>query len=186
MAEYSVTGKDRYMKLQVGSGDHKVAPARYKRADWINIDIITVPGINVKGDGSLLPFKDNVFDEVHCIHVLEHVTRDKYKPMLAEMYRVLKPGKHLYVETPDFRGTIEKLQQAFEHTDTKAIHVWTTSVYGKNERKGMQHHWGFYEELLCNEFHICGFNAVERLIKKDDMISPHWSQEPVLLVRGMK
>ncbi len=174
------------MKLQIGSGDHKVAPAIYKRADWVNLDIITVPGINVKGDGSLLPFKNDSFEEVHCVHVLEHVTRDKYKLMLAEMYRVLKPGKYLYVETPDFYGTITNLAVAFASGNARAIHVWTTSVYGKNERLGMAHHWGFYEGLLCNAFCALGFKEVDRLVDPDDMISPHWGQEPVLLVRGLK
>ncbi len=174
------------MKLQVGSGDHIIGPAMYKRPQWCNVDIITVPGINVKATGTALPFKDDVFEEVHCVHTLEHVTRNLYKPMLAEMYRVLKPGACLYVETPDFHGTIKNLMEAFASGDKRAIHIWTTSVYGKNERHGMAHHWGFYESMLCDEFRALGFAKVDRLVKKEDMISPHWRMEPVLLVRGVK
>lgn len=175
------------MKLQVGSGEHNVAPAMYKRAEWINLDIVAARGVNVQGTGCSLPFKDDSFEEVHCFHVLEHVTRDKYKPMLAEMHRVLRPGGRLYVETPDFRGTIELLQRAFDHTDVGAIHIWTTSVYGKNERRGMQHHWGFYEGLLCHEFRELGFKDVNRIVEKEKMlVASHWQSEPVLLVRGTK
>jgi predicted SAM-dependent methyltransferase len=174
------------MKLQVGCGDHKVAPAMYKRSEWVNVDIITVPGVNVKASGATLPFKDDVFEEVHCVHTLEHVTRDLYEPMLAEMYRVLKPGACLYVETPDFHGTVKRLMEAFTACDTRAIHVWTTSVYGKNERHGMAHHWGFHEALMLEEFRALGFAEVDRLVERKDMISPHWRQEPVLLVRGTK
>jgi ubiquinone/menaquinone biosynthesis C-methylase UbiE len=106
--------------------------------------------------------------------------------MLSEMYRVLKPGGFLYVEVPDFRGTIANLQHAFEQSDVDAIHVWTTSVYGKSEREGMSHYWGFYEGLLRREFRYHGFDEVVRLTEKDDMISAHYKQEPVLLVRGKK
>ncbi len=175
------------MKLQVGSGDHRVAPALYKRADWVNVDIVTVPGLNVKATGTKLPFKNDSFEEIHCTHVLEHVTRDKYKPMLSEMYRVLKPGGHAYVEVPDFQGTVQCLTDAFAAGDTQAIHIWTTSVYGKSEREGMSHHWGFYEGLLRREFRDVGFAEVARIVDKDKMLAAsHWKQEPVLLVRGVK
>jgi hypothetical protein len=59
-------------------------------------------------------------------------------------------------------------------------------VYGKNEREGMAHHWGFYEGLLRREFRHQGFNDVERLVFPNEMISTHYKQEPVLLVRGTK
>ena len=175
------------MKLVVGSGDHRVAPALYKRGDWINLDIIRVPGVNVMGSGYCLPFKNDSFEEVHCFHVLEHVTRDKYKPMLAELYRVLKPTGVLYVETPDFQGTVSKLTEAFATGDVRAIHVWTTSIYGKNERKGMGHHWGFYEGLMLGELGKQGFKNVVRITAIDELPSAsHYAAEPVLCVRGVK
>ena len=175
------------MNLQVGSGDHKVAPALYKRSNWVNVDIIKVPGVNVMASGCQLPFKNDSFEEVHCFHVLEHVTRDKYKPMLSEMHRVLKPGGVLYVETPDFQGTVANLTRAFATGDTRAIHVWTTSVYGKNERKGMQHHWGFHEGLMLGEFKNLGFKTAVRITDiKELPRASHWQEEPVLCVRGIK
>lgn len=173
------------MNLQVGSGDHNCAAAMYKRADWINLDIIIVKGVNVKGSGAALPFKNNSFEEVHCFHTLEHVTRDQYKPMLSEMYRVLQPGGYLYVEVPDFQGTVKCLTDAFAAGDTHAIHVWTTSIYGKNERDGMAHHWGFYEGLLRREFRNVGFTEVVRIVE-DMPAASHWQSEPVLLVKGKK
>lgn len=172
------------MKLQVGCSEVR---GRYKEADWTNLDIIDGEGVDIVADASyLIPLNTNSIDEIHCIHVLEHVTRDKYQPMLREMHRVLKPGGHLYVEVPDFMGTINNLQGAFVTGDVEAIHIWTTSVYGKNERPGMAHYMGFYEGLLLKEFRHQGFNEVKRLTKIEDMISTHYKQEPVLLVRGTK
>lgn len=171
------------MKLQVGSS---LANGIYKEKEWINLDIIKLSGCNVLGSGTNLPFKNDTFEEIHCIHVLEHVTRDKYSIMLSEMCRVLRPGGVCYVETPDFKGTIDKISQAFERNDVTAIHIWTTSIYGKNERAGMAHHWGFYEGLLRLAMWDQGFKDVVRIVDKNEMISKHWKQEPVLLMRGTK
>jgi predicted SAM-dependent methyltransferase len=172
------------MKLQVGSS---VARGIYKGADWTNLDIKPHRGVDIIADASEhIPLDTNSVDEIHCVHVLEHITRDKYPKMLREMHRVLKPGGHLYVETPDFQATVDNLLAAFISRDVEAIHIWTTSVYGKNEREGMAHHWGFYEGLLRREFRHQGFNDVERLVFPNEMISTHYKQEPVLLVRGTK
>jgi predicted SAM-dependent methyltransferase len=172
------------MKLQVGSSNVK---GEYKDEEWVNLDIKPFRGVDIVADASeRIPLDTNSVDEIRCIHVLEHVTRDKHEPMLREMYRVLKPGGTLYVETPDFFGTIQNLFDAFRNGDTEAVHIWTTSVYGKSEREGMSHHWGFYEGLLRRKARACGFKDVQRLTEKEDMISGHYRQEPVLLVRGTK
>lgn len=172
------------MKLQVGCSEVR---GRYKQAEWVNLDIEPHNGVDIIADAAdHIPLEVNSIDEIHCVHVLEHVTRDKYKPMLREMHRVLKPGGYLYVEVPDFQGTVSRLMASFEVGDVEAIHVWTTSVYGKNERPGMAHHMGFYEGLLRREFRNQGFKDVDRLVEKQDMISTHYKQEPILLVRGTK
>lgn len=172
------------MKLQVGCSEVR---GRYKQAEWVNLDIEPHDGVDIIADACVdIPLETNSVDEVHCVHVLEHVTRDKYEPMLREMHRVLKPGGYLYVETPDFKGTVANLASAFASGDTEAIHIWTTSIYGKNERPGMAHYMGFYEGLLRREVRYQGFTDVVRLTEKDDMISSHYRQEPVLLVRGTK
>jgi predicted SAM-dependent methyltransferase len=172
------------MKLQVGSSE---VVGRYRGKDWLNLDIEHHSGVNIVADASeRIPLDDNTIEEIHCIHVLEHVTRDKYVPMLKEMYRVLKPGGVLYVETPDFRGTINNLQGALITGNLIEIHKWTTSVYGKNERPGMAHYWGFYEELLQRAMEVNGFKDVTQITEVEDMISGHYKQEPVLLMRGTK
>jgi predicted SAM-dependent methyltransferase len=172
------------MKLQVGSSE---VVGIYRDPEWTNLDIKMHRGVDIVADASeLIPLSTNSVEEIHCIHVLEHVTRDKYIPMIKEMYRVLKPGGKIYIETPDFKGTIDNLQDAFAAGDTEAIHIWTTSIYGKNEREGMAHHWGFYEGFLRRTMRVQGFKDVVRLHDERNMISSHYKQEPILLVRGTK
>ncbi len=171
------------MKLNVGCSWPK---GRYRSDEWTNFDIVPNERVDLVGSVLDIPLPSNSVEEIHCVHLLEHLTRDKYPRALSEMHRVLKPGGALYVETPDFRGLVQKLHAAFDNGDPESIHVWTTSTYGKNEREGMAHYWGFYEGLMRRALRQQGFIAVVRLSEPDEMISTHYKQEPILLVRGTK
>ncbi len=171
------------MKLNVGCSWPK---GKYKSDEWTNFDIIKNERVDLVGSVLDIPLDRDSVEEIHCVHLLEHLTRDKYPKALAEMHRVLKPEGLLYVETPDFKGTIDNLHAAFQRGDVEAIHIWTTSTYGKNEREGMAHYIGFYEGLMRRAFRNQGFKNVDRLTAIEDMISTHHKQEPVLLIRGTK
>ena len=49
-------------------------------------------------DRDPLPWPDASFDRVTCMHVVEHLQAPGH--LIAEAYRVLKPGGSLYIETP--------------------------------------------------------------------------------------
>ncbi len=168
------------MNLNIGSSE---AGGRYKQSEWINLGLVKHDKMEVQGDALFLPFKDCTFDVIHCIHVLEHVTRDKQLPMLKEIYRVLKYKKSAYIEVPNFEEVINNLYRAFSRKDKGSIHIWTTSVYGKNERHGMAHYWGFSEDLLYSKMKEAGFPDPK---PNEYMISSHYKQEPVLLMVGNK
>ena len=56
--------------------------------------------MTLQGDVTKLPFGDHSFDLVICSEVLEHVPEDD--KAIAEIVRVLKPGKLLAVSVPRF------------------------------------------------------------------------------------
>jgi SAM-dependent methyltransferase len=56
------------------------------------------PYVTVVGDVAALPLDDDSMDVVLCIHVLEHVARDRQA--IAELYRVLAPGGWALVSVP--------------------------------------------------------------------------------------
>ncbi|HEY4332302.1 MAG TPA: class I SAM-dependent methyltransferase [Ilumatobacteraceae bacterium] len=64
----------------------------------VNFEICSYPSTDVRGVGERLPFKDNVFDAVLSLSVLEHV-RDPFA-CAREISRVLKPGGKLYCNVP--------------------------------------------------------------------------------------
>lgn len=47
-----------------------------------------------------LPFKNNFFNVITCLDVLEHVTNDQ--KLLGEFYRILTPGGRLYLTVPAY------------------------------------------------------------------------------------
>jgi SAM-dependent methyltransferase len=64
----------------------------------VNFEIAPYDTTDVLGVGEELPFKDNVFDAVFSLAVLEHV-KDPFK-CASEISRVMKPGATLYCVVP--------------------------------------------------------------------------------------
>lgn len=58
-----------------------------------------------------MSFKDNFFDFIYCITVLEHV--QDVEQSIKEMLRVLKPGGFLYINTPNYSFPVEKHYKIF-------------------------------------------------------------------------
>lgn len=81
--------------LDVGCGLRKYPGA-------IGVDRNPASGADVLADLDRFPypFRDNVFDEVRAVHVIEHVA-DVVRS-IEEFHRLLKPGGRLYVVTPHY------------------------------------------------------------------------------------
>lgn len=97
--EYDRYGKDLIEKykdgilLDCGAGNR---PIYYTNV--VNFEIVAYPSTDVRGVGEVLPFKDNSFDAIISIAVLEHV-KDPFK-CASEMARVLKPGGEIVCSVP--------------------------------------------------------------------------------------
>ena len=64
----------------------------------LNLDLSAMEDVDVAGDLIRLPLKNESVDTLICTGVLEHVPQPGRA--VAEIYRVLKPGGRLFVETP--------------------------------------------------------------------------------------
>ena len=81
------------MLLDYGAGKRPI----YFR-NVVNFEIAAYDTTDVLGVGEVLPFKDNTYDAVISIAVLEHV-KDPFK-CANEIARVIKPGGKLYCAVP--------------------------------------------------------------------------------------
>lgn len=91
--------------LDIGTGSGHIAHELSKRAKKVtSVDLVDErkekKGYEFKlAKSETLPFKDNMFDVVITNHTVEH-TPDQNKH-LSEVLRVVKPGGHVYLATPN-------------------------------------------------------------------------------------
>ena len=188
------------VKLNVGASDPR---GRYRGPEWVNVDYSRF----FRGqrfhrfaiaDGTMLPFRDGTFNEVHAIHVLEHVPRhivrqngtkvEAHAAFVQEIGRVLTPGGRGYIEVPNFlevcRKIVECSGMAAEGNAAyqEEIRIRTVGVYGNGRHEGDLHRWGFSPWGLESLFKF----AHLQYHRESDMISAHYKQEPVLLYRVWK
>ena len=83
-------------KLEVGCGE-------YGQPGYIHLDIRPLKGVDVVCDFSKdrLPYQNNEIDDLLSNHSIEHVSFRKIPHVVAEWFRVLKPGGRLFFRTPD-------------------------------------------------------------------------------------
>lgn len=85
------------MDIGCGGGSYTSKPH-----GTINLDIGKpnrgVPNF-IQADGQCLPFKDNVFDKVYCLQVIEHTGSPLQ--LVKEIHRVLRAGGTMLLTTPN-------------------------------------------------------------------------------------
>lgn len=74
--------------------------------DFVGLDIMRGPGVTMVSNAHDIPIKDNYFDLVMCMNVLEHDT--KPSETIKEAYRVLKKGAPFILTCPTFRAAEHK------------------------------------------------------------------------------
>jgi SAM-dependent methyltransferase len=91
---------ENYQILGVDLSARDLRSAQQRLADFAQ----TCPKNNqvawIQNSAQQLPFADNSFDAVICSEVLEHI--HEHQPVLAELFRVVKPGGQLAVSVPRF------------------------------------------------------------------------------------
>lgn len=94
VADPALTWIGQEKRLNLGCGQ-----ANYH--GYINVDIARWGHLHAQVGGQFLPFKSNVFDEVLCTDVIEHLTEIDGMLLFKEVYRTLKPGGRFLMITPD-------------------------------------------------------------------------------------
>lgn len=119
--------------LEVGSRNINGSPRQFFYGDYIGVDMVDGPGVDVISRADRLPYGDRTFDVVVSTETLEH---DPYFWLsISEMARVLAPGGLLLVtargigyphhEFPSdyWRFTVDALAHLFQYAGLEAAEV---------------------------------------------------------------
>jgi SAM-dependent methyltransferase len=83
--------------LDVGCGLKPYYPFFVNAAEYIGVDVVDGPTVDLVGPIEALPVEDDGFDIVLCTQVLEHV--DDPAAAVRELHRVTKPGGRVLAST---------------------------------------------------------------------------------------
>ena len=138
------------MKIQLGSGD-KYWPG------WVNVDKHTALA-DVHSDCLKIPFETETADEIHAIHLLEHIQRIQAEDAVRDWLRVLKKGGKLVLELP----CLDKICKMYVDGE-KNMRLTLLGLYGdpRDTRPGMEHQWGWGKEEITHCLREAGFKSVE-------------------------
>jgi ubiquinone/menaquinone biosynthesis C-methylase UbiE len=75
----------------------------------------------LQGDGTGLPFKNESFDLVYSLLVLQHLSKENGKLVFREIWRVLKPGGVAYIRVP---GRFAPENLLFSFLQFVSIHIF--------------------------------------------------------------
>jgi len=118
------------MKLHVGCG-HDIWN------DWINHDLIDLPGVDVCHDLTEFswPWEDQQFDEIYMKDVLEHLP-DTVRTM-NELYRITKPGAKVYIAVPYWNS----FESITDPTHVRFFNEFTFEFFDPNCRRCQNRHY---------------------------------------------
>ena len=93
------------------------------------------------GDATALPFAEETFDAIYAADVFEHLSQAVKQAVIAEMYRVLKPGGIVVIKTPNLaylRLTImlQRIRRVLRGQSPN-IHIAHTRSNPDNEHHGL-------------------------------------------------
>ena len=99
------------MKLHLGCGKRYIP-------GYVHIDAVEYDHVDhISSIDSLTFLENQTIDVIYNCHVLEHFKRKDLKRVLAEWFRVLKPGGILRTSVPDFARICEVYQKEKNITD---------------------------------------------------------------------
>jgi predicted SAM-dependent methyltransferase len=168
---------ERYLRehadpcLQIGSGPVSLP-------GWLNSDLVA-------GDVYLdvtrpLALPDASMAYVFGEHVIEHVPEDTGRRVLAEMFRILRPGGVLRLTTPDLQKIIALYEDRNPAMSREEYVGFLDAITGKRHERACQlfndfmrmwgHAWVYDEEDLAAKLREAGFVDVAR---REFGSSPH-------------
>lgn len=161
-------------KLKLDANAHVIRNIRLNLAsgydlkpDWINLDAVArwphmTQGCDIIWDArkDKIPFADNTVEVIRTGELFLHIPKIYHKLVLADIYRVLKPGGQFIVNDVDMEWTMKKW---LEDPNDKTI---TNLIWGGHHDDWVEydrHCNGFTAKSLANMLTKAGFINLERI-----------------------
>jgi predicted SAM-dependent methyltransferase len=152
--------KQRPLRLHLGCGTVRLD-------GWINIDIDGEPDLALDLRYGL-PFPDGSVDLIHSEHVMEHFRLADGQVLIAEAYRVLRPGGVIRLGMPDLARIVARYAdpdwRAQPWIEDPAFDWIDSPVALMNVAfRGWEHQYLYDETELRLRLGRAGFTRVERV-----------------------
>lgn len=153
------------MKLNLASGtDLRPEP-------WQNWDIVQRWPSNARdcdvvwdARSNVIPVPDASVDEIYAGYLLLHVSRDHHVPLMAEMFRTLKPGGKVTIDEVNMRAAVQRwLDNPYDNDACSMIWGEMGSVHGAEFIEYDTHRSGHTLATLMRLMQDAGFQRVSRV-----------------------
>ena len=129
--------------LDAGAGDCRYEQSfskhRYESADFCQVDK-AYSDVTYVCDLRAIPVEDDRYDLVFCSQVLEHLPEPS--EVLAELFRVLKPGGKLWLSAPLFFPEHEQPYDFYRYTQFGFSHLLKKSGFEVEELGWLEGYFG--------------------------------------------
>jgi len=124
-----------------------------------NLDVRILPGVDIAHDLERLPlpFHDGHAERMKLVHVLNHLTAVAGEALLAECFRILRPGGEIFVMVTDLAFCMDRVLA------DGPLDCWMTCIYGtRGDTHGADFHkWGYTRESLLRLLSQSGFATIQ-------------------------
>jgi hypothetical protein len=137
------------IRLNVGAG-------HIAKADYLNVDVRELPGIDVVADIRDLPFDPEEVDEIFSAHVLEHFPMEELRrKILPTWVSLLRDGGTFVAVVPDVASMVRETADG-----TMPYDDFIRVMYGDQEYEGDFHFAGYTPESLTALLEGAGLSDV--------------------------
>lgn len=108
---------------------------------------------------TLVDLRDDMFDEVRCHHVLEHLPGSRGVMAVLSFWRVLKPGGVLDIEVPNVKEVCGRFARG--EIDLNVLEQWMLGEQLADHGVGDSHRSVWTDDLLGSVLTEAGFTVLE-------------------------